>query len=102
MFKTRGGGAPPTHREWTPRNPGFGEFAYTTGFTAKGQDLGQITVEYGIDALNVAPREQLNAVDQNAEHGTSLPLGRLDGSMTSPAAGPSRLRSRPAVDVDEQ
>jgi hypothetical protein len=26
-------------------------------------------MEYGIDALNVAPREQLNAVDQNAEHG---------------------------------
>ena len=44
-------------------------FSYTTGFTAKGQDLGQITMEYGIDALNVAPREQLNAVDQNAEHG---------------------------------
>jgi hypothetical protein len=33
------------------------------GLIAKGQDLGQISMEFGVNALAIAARVQLNAVD---------------------------------------
>jgi hypothetical protein len=47
----------------TPRSRSFGKFSCTVGFIAKGQDFGQITMEYGVDAFAAVARVQLNAVD---------------------------------------
>ena len=69
---------PRNHRQLTPRSLGFGEFSFPGGVVAKGQDLSQIAVEGGGDALTGVPWTQLNTVDQRAER-----LGRLgsDGGV---------------------
>ena len=70
--------SPRNHRQLTPRSPGLGEFLFATGVVAKGQDLSQVAMEDGGDALAVAPWTQLNAVNQGAEH-----FGRLDAPIAS-------------------
>jgi hypothetical protein len=46
--------SPRNHRQLTPRSLGFGEFLLPAGAVAKGQDVRQIAVEGGGDALAVA------------------------------------------------
>jgi hypothetical protein len=47
--------SPRNHRQLTPRSLGFGEFLFAPRVVAKGQDLGQVAVEGGSDALTRAP-----------------------------------------------
>jgi len=60
--------SPRNHRQLAPRSLGFGKFLFATGVVAEGQDLSQVSVEGGSDALTVALWVQLDSVDLGAEH----------------------------------
>ena len=60
--------SPRNHRELTPRSLRLGEFSLAVRVVAKSQDVGQVTMEHGVNALAAIPRMQLDTVDQGSEH----------------------------------